>query len=125
MNILFPVFSPPTGTWGSLTRLMALAGRFRDEGHSVAFCASGFVRDTLKEKGFLTYEIPETPLFGLPKFLSDIIAKRSQEMTPPVKEGKSIGNVWFLYNFTGYGSKKILNGLSMPKSPPSGISMLI
>lgn len=109
MNVLIPIFSPPTGTWGSLTRVMALAKKFIAEGHIVAFCSSGFVKDTLVDKGFKTYDIPETTILGLPKYLSNIFTKRSQKMIPPAKEGQSFGNIWLLYTFMGYGKKKVLH----------------
>jgi len=67
MKLLIPVFSPPSGTWGSLTRVMAIAKKFKNEGHSVAFCASRFVKEALREKGYQAYELPETTMFGLPK----------------------------------------------------------
>ncbi len=108
MNLLIPIFSPPTGSWGSLTRLMAIANKFIKEGHSIAFCASGYVKETLIEKGFKTYEIPEMTILSLPKFLSNIISKRSKNLSPPAKKGRAVGNIWLLFNFTGYNKTKTI-----------------
>ncbi len=111
MNILMPLFSPSTGTWGSLTRLTALANKFITEGHIVAFCASGKMKESLTEKGFSVYSIPETTILGLPKWISDIFQKRAVNSSPPVREGKSFGNIWLLYFFIGYGNRKTLTNI--------------
>jgi hypothetical protein len=112
MRVLIPLFSPPTGTWGSLTRLMALARHFRDRGDSPAFCASGFVHRTLIEKGFASFETPGTTMLGLPRPVSDLLLARSQRMAPPVKEGRDLGNVWLLYFFTGLAKTSYLRRLA-------------
>ncbi|HPP04986.1 MAG TPA: glycosyltransferase [Spirochaetota bacterium] len=108
MNLLIPIYSPPTGTYGSLTRLIAIANKFIKEGHSVAFCASGYVKNILKERDYKVYEIPETTILGLPKFISNNIVKGSQKTSLPVKEGRSFGSIWFLFVFTGYAKRKKL-----------------
>lgn len=111
MNVLMPLFSPPTGTWGSLTRVMALAGKFREKNHDVAFCAAGFVAQTLRDKGFKVYEVPQPTILGLPRWLSGRISARAQNAAIPVREGKSVGNIWLLYFFTGLSKKKTLTAL--------------
>ena len=112
MRILIIVFSPSVGSiWGSLTRTIALASHFKKKGDAVAFCASGFVCDTLEKKGFKIYEMPETGVLGLPKFISDRFFKNSQNRTAPAGEGKSFGSIWLLYFFLGLARKKYLLNL--------------
>jgi hypothetical protein len=64
MKVLIPLLSPPTGTWGSLTRIMALAGKIREKEHDEAFCAAGFVAKTLRDEGFTIYEVPQSISLG-------------------------------------------------------------
>jgi len=111
MKILILLFSPPTGTWGSLTRMLSIANEFLNQNDDVAFCAGGYLKESLIRKGFKAYEMPLSTMFGRPKFISKIIEKRSQNMSPPVKEGKSIGNVWFVHFITGMTRKKYLLNL--------------
>ena len=111
MNILIPIFSPPTGTWGSLTRVMALAKKFRQKGHEVAFCAAGHVKDSIEAKGFKIYEIPGCTLFGLPKWISDRLLKKPNKKLPPIREGKMLGNVWMLLTAMGYASRRQLKSI--------------
>ena len=63
----------------------------------MTFCASGFVADSLRDKGFSVYKMPKTTFLGLPKFISNKLLKNSQNRTPPVKEGKTIGSIWMVY----------------------------
>ena len=70
MRLLIPLFSPATGTWGGLTRALALAQAARQAGHSVAFCASGYIEKTLHEAGFQVYSTPAPTQLGLPAPLS-------------------------------------------------------
>jgi hypothetical protein len=101
LNILIPLFSPPTGSWGSLTRVIALGHEARARGHDVAFCASGYLADRLKKLEYKVYPIPETTMFGLPKPLSDLFAARSQDMAPPIPPGRSFGSIWLVLMMTG------------------------
>lgn len=101
MNILIPLFSPPTGTWGSLTRVIALGNEARARGHTVAFCASGYLAERLKKLEYTVYPVPETTMFGLPKPLSDLFAARSQDMAPPIPPGRSFGSIWLVLMMTG------------------------
>jgi hypothetical protein len=48
---------------------------------------------------------------GLPRRLSERFAAKAQNAAIPVREGKSIGNIWLLYFFTGLSKKKTLNAL--------------
>ncbi len=51
MRLLIGLFSPPTGTYGGLTRGLAVAGAARGRGHQVAFAASGAIVAALRERG--------------------------------------------------------------------------
>jgi hypothetical protein len=66
MRLLIPVFSPATGTWGGLTRAVAIADAAVAAGHEVAVCASGSVADTVERHGHWVYRSPEATMFGLP-----------------------------------------------------------
>lgn len=101
MKILIPLFSPPTGTWGSLTRVLAIGETAKKMGHEIAFCASGHLADRLGKNGYKVYMTPESTMFGLPKPISKLIESRSQNNSIPVKPGKSIGNIWFVLMITG------------------------
>jgi len=111
MKILFMVFSPPASSFGSLTRIMALAKAFLTYKNTISFCAAGPVAQIIEKKGFITYHMPESTMFGLPLFLSNIIKKRSQNLQIPVKEGKAIGSIWFVYALSGMLSKSYLETL--------------
>lgn len=119
MKILLPVFSPPHAEWGGLTRVIAFAEAAQDRGHSVAFCASGYVMDTLNESGWNVYALPATTLFGLPASLSKKIASRMQNSTPKSKPGKSFGSIWLLYAYSGIGRRSHLR-----KSLAEGLSVV-
>ncbi|MBN1438524.1 MAG: hypothetical protein JW929_03865 [Anaerolineales bacterium] len=101
MKILIPLFSPPTGTWGSLTRVLALGSAAVVRGHAVAFCAAGYLADRLEALGHLVFRMPQTTMFGLPKPLSDAFSARSQNVVPPVPPGRSIGSIWLVLMITG------------------------
>jgi UDP:flavonoid glycosyltransferase YjiC (YdhE family) len=105
MKILIPLFSPAAGTWGSLTRTMAIAKYHQKKQDKVAFCASGFVADSLRAKGFEVYNMPEATFLGLPKFISKILVKFVENHAPPAKEGKTIGNIWLVYFMNGFLKK--------------------
>lgn len=111
MKILLTVFSPSTGTFGGLTRLFAIAKIAVENGHSVEFAASGNVVETIRNKGFKVNTLPEATMFGLPKFLSKIVEKRSQRVQIPVKEGKAIGSIWFVFFLAGLLKFKYLRRL--------------
>ena len=111
MKILIPLFSPPTGSWGSLTRILAIGETAKTMGHEIAFCASGYLADRLIKNGYKVYLTPESTMFGLPKFISKLIEARSQNNSIPVKPGKSIGNIWFVLMITGMTKFKFLEKL--------------
>jgi hypothetical protein len=111
MKILIPLFSPPTGTWGSLTRVLALGSAAKARGHQVAFCAAGGLADRLAEIGHELFRTPETTMLGLPKFLSDALSARSQDAIPPVAPGKSFGSIWLVLFATGLARYGFLRAL--------------
>ena len=108
MKILCIVFSPATGSFGSLTRLLALAREFSGKGHEVLFCASGFVGEMIAKKHFPVRTMPEPNLFGLPGIISRKLQKKSQHFRIPVRDGRVVGSVWFVYWLTGMLNRRFL-----------------
>ena len=111
MNLLIPLFSPATGTWGGITRGVALAEAARRAGHQVAFCSSGGMAEGLKKHGYTVYPTPPTTVFGLPAPLSRFIEQRSQHASLPVRDGQSIGSLWFVMFLSGLGRAGYLQAL--------------
>jgi len=111
MNLLIPLYSPATETWGGLTRVIAIAEAARQSGHRVAFCASGYLSHSLKQRGFVVYPVPPATMFGLPAPLSRIIEKRSQQTRLPVKQGQDFGNIWFVLFLSGMARTNYLRKL--------------
>jgi UDP:flavonoid glycosyltransferase YjiC (YdhE family) len=101
MRLLIPLFSPATGTWGGLTRVTAVADVAISIGHEVAFCASGYLATTLRDRGYRVFETPPTTMLGLPGPLSRALERRSQSVTLPVKPGRSVGNIWLVLTISG------------------------
>jgi UDP:flavonoid glycosyltransferase YjiC (YdhE family) len=108
LRILIPVFSPATGTWGGLTRVLAVARAAQSAGHTLAFCAAGPLAMVLRDHGYTVYPTPQSTFFGLPRFISQIIEKRSQEASIPVKPGKSVGSMWMVYMLSGMNRRSYL-----------------
>ncbi len=111
MHLLIPVFSPVTGTWGGLTRVIAVAEAARQAGHEVAFCASSYLLPSLKQRGFAVYPVTQATLFGLPARLSKIIERRSQQAILPIKPGRDFGNIWFVLFLSGMARASYLSQL--------------
>ncbi len=101
MRLLIPLFSPVTGTWGGLTRVIAVAEAAQQAGHSVAFCASGELAGHLRQRGYWVYPTPPSTLFGLPEGLSLRMEARSQRVSLPVAPGKAVGNIWMVLALAG------------------------
>ena len=109
MRILLPVYSPPTaGTWGGLTRALAIADAARQRGHEIAFCASGLIYATLTRRGEQVYRLPEPALLGLPRPLVRRLQARSQRVALPVRPGADFGSIWLVLVGTGFGSTSFL-----------------
>jgi UDP:flavonoid glycosyltransferase YjiC (YdhE family) len=111
MRLLIPVFSPATGTWGGLTRSLAIAEAAQKAGHEVAFCASGSLEKTLLGRGYYVYSMPRPTMFGLPEWMSNIMARRSQRMAIPVKPGRSVGSIWLVMALSGMAKPQYLHCL--------------
>ncbi len=102
MKWLLPVFSPPTGTYGGLTRVLAMAAAAQQAGHEVRFCAAGEQAEILRQHGYPVHQTPESAFLGLPEPLSGFVSRLSQRVTPPVRSGRAIGNIWMVLMGTGY-----------------------
>jgi len=111
MRLLIPLFSPATGTWGGLTRVIAIAEAARNMGHQVAFCASGYLERVLRNRDYAVYSMPIPTMLGLPTPISHLLEHRSQRMSIPVKPGKSIGNIWMVLGLSGYARTSYLHRL--------------
>lgn len=111
MKVLCIVFSPATGSFGSLTRVLALAREFSRRGHEIRFCASGSAGRLIEEKNFPLERMPVPTMFGLPLVISRFIEKKAPGIKIPVRDGKVVGNVWFLYALTGMLDRKFLSRL--------------
>jgi len=101
MRLLIPVFSPPVGTWGGLTRVIAIADAATAAGHDVAFCASGRLAAQLQRRGYLVFPAPPTTLFGLPRTPSAVLERRSSSLSVPARSGREIGNIWMVLLASG------------------------
>lgn len=111
MRLLIPLFSPATGTWGGLTRVIAIAEAAEKAGHSVAFCASGDLELDLRLHGYQVYPMPPTTMMGLPAPLSHVLEQRAQNVAPPVPPGQSIGNIWLVMMASGLARSGYLKQL--------------
>ena len=112
MKLLIPLFSPATGTWGGLTRVIAIAEAAKSIGHQVAFCASGYLEHALQSRDYKVYSMPPTTMMGLPTPMSRLLERRSQRVSIPVKPGKSIGNIWLVLWMSGYARANYLRHLA-------------
>jgi hypothetical protein len=102
MRLLIPVFSPATGSWAEAAEAA---------GHEVAFCATGYIEQALRERGYRVYASPPTTMFGLPKPISRLIEQRSQHVSPPVKPGTSVGSIWLVLLATGMANARHIRRL--------------
>jgi UDP:flavonoid glycosyltransferase YjiC (YdhE family) len=112
MKLLIPLFSPATGTWGGLTRGIAIAQAAERAGHTVAFCASGYLETALRKRGYQVYATPPTTMLGLPTPLSRLLERRSQRVSIPIKPGRSIGSIWLVLFFSGLARPSYLRLLA-------------
>src|SRR5512146_1706534 len=101
MRLLVPLFSPATGTWGGLTRVIAVADAAQAAGHKVAFCASGYLEADLRRRGYQVYATPPTTMLGLPSSISRLVEKRSQRARLPIRPGRDFGSIWFVLVLSG------------------------
>jgi UDP:flavonoid glycosyltransferase YjiC (YdhE family) len=111
MRLLIPLFSPPMGTWGGLTRVVAIAEAARQAGHDIAFCAAGTLEAHLRKRGYTVYPAPPTTMLGLPTLISRFLEQRSQHASLPVQPGVSIGNWWMVLVLSGMARADYLRRL--------------
>lgn len=111
MRLLIPVFSPPTGTWGGLTRVIALADAARQADCAVAFCASGPVEMILRQRGYEVHSTPPPTMFGLPPPASRLMVRFSQRVSLPVRSGRPVGDIWKVLVARGFGRALYLRNL--------------
>ena len=111
MRLLIPVFSPAHPELGGLTRVIAVAEAAIKRGHQVAFCASGHIEATLRNRGYQVYAMPPSTVFGLPKSISHKIGFNLQYVTLPFQSGRSFGDIWLLCVLAGFARKSFLKDL--------------
>jgi UDP:flavonoid glycosyltransferase YjiC (YdhE family) len=108
MRLLVCLFSPAVGTYGGLTRGLAVAETAREHGHHVVFAAAGGVADVLARRGEEVVELPAATHFGLPGVLSRRIDQRSQNLAVPGPDGTSLGNLWRVMMAAGLARRRYL-----------------
>jgi UDP:flavonoid glycosyltransferase YjiC (YdhE family) len=108
VRVLIGLFSAPTGTWGGLTRGLAVADAARRRGHEVHVAASGPVTTPLRTRGEQVHDLPAATVLGLPEPVSRRIQQGSQRTRLPVREGRGVGNIWFVLAFSGFASRSYL-----------------
>jgi UDP:flavonoid glycosyltransferase YjiC (YdhE family) len=111
MRLLIPLFPPAAGTWGGLTRVIAVASAAQESGHEVAFCASGYPAKALEKRGYKVYPLPKSSMFGLPRLFSRRAARRSQNASLPVPPGHGVGNIWAALATSGMARPRYLRQL--------------
>jgi uncharacterized protein (TIGR00661 family) len=111
MRILISPFAPPKGTWGGITRALAIAKTAQAMGHDVAFCVSGYQKFVVEQHGYAIYSLPSASLLGLPKSLSDYIEKRSQNITQTTVASYIFNNLWTILVSLGYANTRYLREL--------------
>jgi UDP:flavonoid glycosyltransferase YjiC (YdhE family) len=111
MRLLIPVFSPVMGTWGGLTRVLAVAEAALAAGHEVAFCASGYLESHLRQRGYQVFATPPTTMFGLPPAPSGMLERRSRSLSLPARSGRDVGNFWMVFLAFGMARGRYLRQL--------------
>jgi hypothetical protein len=108
LRLLIGLFSAPTGTWGGLTRGLAVADAARRRGHQVHVAASGPVATPLRTRGEQVHDLPAATVLGLPEPVSRRFQQRSQRTRLPVREGRGVGSIWLVLTFSGFASRSYL-----------------
>jgi UDP:flavonoid glycosyltransferase YjiC (YdhE family) len=112
MKILILPFSPPTMTYGTLTRVLAVAHAAHSQGHTVAFCASGALGQRLQDiGGYDCFPTPRLTILGLPVCISHLVEKRASNVAFPAKPGKEVGNIWLVMHMMGMSRYAFLKRL--------------
>ncbi len=108
MNLLIPLFSPATGTWGGLTRAVAVAHAAEAAGHRVAFCTSGYLAGNLRARGYHVYAMPAASLLGLPRWLARPVSRYAARLATDTLWGQPLGSIWEVLNHSGVLSRRYL-----------------
>jgi hypothetical protein len=77
-------------------------------GNDVAFCASGPLALTIRQRGYRCYHLPAATMLALPTALSRILQQRSQRAAIPVRAGRSIDSIWLVLAVSGMASAAYL-----------------
>jgi L-alanine-DL-glutamate epimerase-like enolase superfamily enzyme len=112
MRLLVSLFSPAMGTYGGLTRGLAVAEAARGHGHHVVFAAAGNVAGALAGRGEKVVELPAATLFGLPAALSRRIEHRVQDVALPGRDGRCVGSIWRVLMTAGLACRRYLAQLA-------------
>ena len=112
MNLLIPLFSPATGTWGGLSRAVAVAHAAEATGHRVAFCASGYLAANLRQRGYRVYTMPAPTVLGLPRFLAYPLARLLTTLDASAIVGRLLGSIWGVLLFSGVLNPRYLARLA-------------
>jgi hypothetical protein len=111
MRLLIPLFSPVSGTWGSLTRVIAIVTAAQEAGHEVAICTSGYLAKGLEKRHYKIYPVMENRRLRLPRPLSRFPRRRSQDGKPPFPPGRNVGDIWKVLAKSGIASPRALRQL--------------
>lgn len=112
MNLLIPLFSPATGTWGGLSRAVAVAHAAEAASHRVAFCASGYLAANLRRRGYRVYTMPAPTMLGLPRILAYPLARVLTTLDASAVAGRLLGSIWGVLLFSGVLSPRYLTQLT-------------
>lgn len=120
MRLLIPLFCPPMGTWGGLTRVIAIAEAAQQAGHDVAFCAAGYLEANLRQRGCPVYPTPPATMLGLPALVSRFLAQRAQHASLAIHPSLSIGNWWMVLVLSGMARADYLRRLVQAELEAAG-----
>jgi hypothetical protein len=112
MRLLITLFSPSMGTFGGLTRGLAVAEAARERGHQVTFAAAGHAAEVLVRRGERIIELPVATFLGLPAAVSHRIEHRSQHVAIPGRDGRSRGSIWLVLTMAGLAGRHYLAELA-------------
>jgi UDP:flavonoid glycosyltransferase YjiC (YdhE family) len=111
MRLLIPLFSPASGSWGGLTRVIAIATAAQAAGHEVAVCSSGYLAKALEKRPLKIYPIPESRRFSLPRPFSRRRLRRPKDALPPLPSRLDDGNIWKVLAKSGIARPRLLRQL--------------
>jgi UDP:flavonoid glycosyltransferase YjiC (YdhE family) len=111
MRLLIPLFSPASGTWGGLTRVIAIVTAAQEAGHEVALCTSEYLAKVLDKRHYKIYPVAESRRFRLPRPFSRLTMRRFQDGRPPFSPGRDFANVWKMLAKSGIARPRTLKQL--------------